>query len=34
MRPALEGVEEFFSLSPLAENLVQLGINSIEAAKG
>lgn len=33
LRPALEGVEKFFSLSPLAENLVQLGINSIEAAK-
>jgi uncharacterized protein YbjT (DUF2867 family) len=33
LRPALEGVEKFFSLSPLAENLAQLGINSIEAAK-
>jgi uncharacterized protein YbjT (DUF2867 family) len=33
LRPAFESVEKFFSLSPLAENLVQLGINSIEAAK-
>jgi uncharacterized protein YbjT (DUF2867 family) len=31
--PALEGVDKFFSLSPLAENLVRLGINSIEAAE-
>jgi uncharacterized protein YbjT (DUF2867 family) len=33
LRPAFEGVEKFFSLSPLAENLAELGINSIEAAK-
>ena len=32
-RPALEGVEKFFCLRPLAENLLQLGSDSIEAAK-
>lgn len=33
LRPAFEGVEKFFSLSALTEKLIQLGINSIEAAK-
>lgn len=30
---AFEGVERFFSVSPLVENLAQLGTNTIEAAK-
>ena len=30
---AFEGIERFFSVSPLVENLVQLGTNTVEAAK-
>ena len=30
---AFRGVEKFFSVSPFGENLAQLGLNSIEAAK-
>ena len=33
LAPAFNGVEGFFSVSPLVENLVQLGTNTIEAAK-
>src|SRR5262249_20665963 len=31
--PAFRGVEKLFCVTPFVENLVQLGINSIEAAK-
>jgi uncharacterized protein YbjT (DUF2867 family) len=30
---AFDGVKRFFSVSPLVENLVELGVNAIEAAK-
>ena len=33
LAPAFRGVEKFFCVTPFVENLVQLGINSIEAAK-
>ena len=33
LAPAFDGIERFFSVSPLVENLVQLGTNTIEAAK-
>ena len=31
--PAFRGVDKYFSVTPFVENLAQLGINSIEAAK-
>jgi len=33
LAPAFDGVKRFFSVSPLVENLVELGLNTIEAAK-
>jgi uncharacterized protein YbjT (DUF2867 family) len=33
MLPAFEGVDRFFSVTPFVENLAELGLNTIEAAK-
>lgn len=33
LAPAFDGVDRFFSVSPLVENLVELGVKTIEAAK-
>ena len=33
MLPAFEGVDRFFSVTPFVENLAELGINTIEAAR-
>jgi uncharacterized protein YbjT (DUF2867 family) len=33
MLPAFEGVDRFFSVTPFVENLAELGVNTIQAAK-